>query len=131
MKTSAYSLIEVLIAGAILAIGIAAAALLTNTMLLQHEASTDVTRGMNVQERVSKLYHLGVATNAFTNVLPEVFSSTNPPGIDRFFLGFSAATTNNGAESVTCTNIFSVGSRQDGTVLYRTNTNTLSRETIR
>ena len=46
-------------------------------------------------------------------------------------LGFSAPATNNGIESVTNTLIFSVGSQRDGTVVYRTNTATLYRETLR
>jgi len=132
MKNTAYSLIEVLIAGAILAIGIAAAALLTNSITLQQEANTDLTRGLNVQERVAKLYHLGLATNAITNVLPETFvTNTNALALDKFVLGFSAPATNNGIESVTNTLIFSVGSQRDGTVVYRTNTATLYRETLR
>ena len=132
MKTAAYSLIEVLIAGAVLAIGIAAAALLTNTMILQQEANTDLTRALNLQERVAKLYHLGLATNAITNVLPETFvTNTNSMGLDKFLLTFGASTNTNGIESVPTTLIFSVGSQQDGTVVYRTNTNTLYRETLR
>jgi len=130
MKTSAYSLIEVLIAGAVLAVGISAAALLANSMLIQQDANTDLTRGLNVQERVAKLYHLGLATNAITNVLPETFSNS-VAGPDKFVLSFSAAATNNGIESVTNTLIFSVGLQRDGTVVYRTNTATLYRETTR
>ena len=131
MKTAAYSLIEVLIAGAVLAIGIAAAALLTNSMLIQEEANTDLTRALNVQERVAKLYHLGLATNAITNVLPETFGSSTA-GLDKFVLTFSAATTNNGVESVTSNLTFSVGSQSsDGSVVYRSSTTTNSRETTR
>ena len=131
MKTAAYSLIEVLIAGAVLAIGIAAAALLANSMLIQEEANTDLTRALNVQERVAKLYHLGLATNAITNVLPETFGSSTA-GLDKFVLTFSAATTNNGVESVTSNLTFSVGSQSsDGSVVYRSSTTTNSRETTR
>jgi hypothetical protein len=100
-------------------------------MLLQHEANTDLTRGMNVHERAAKLYHLGLATSAITNVLPEAFTNATPPGLDRFFLGFSAASTNSGVESVDCTNVFSIGTKQDGTVAYRTNTRTFYRESVR
>ena len=130
MKTNAYSLIEVLIAAAVLAVGISAAALLANSMILQQDANTDLTRGLNVQERVAKLYHLGLPTTAITNVLPETFSNS-AAGLDKFVLSFSAATTNNGIESLTNTVVFSVGIQRDGTVVYRTNTATLYRETTR
>ena len=130
MKANAYSLIEVLISGAILAIGIAAAAMLANSMIIQQDANTDLTRGLNVQERVAKLYHLGMATNVITNVLPETFSNS-AAGLDKFVLGFTAPITNNGIESVTNTLIFSVGYQRDGTVVYRTNSTKLSRETTR
>ena len=128
MKTSAYSLIEVMIAGAVLAVGIAAAALLANSRILQQEANKDVTRGENVQERIAKLYHLGLATNTFTNILPETFVTTRS-GLDKFVLSLSVPTTNNGVESVTSTLFFSAGAQNDGTVVYRTNTETFSRQT--
>jgi len=111
---AAYSLIEVLIAGAILAIGIAAAALLANSMLVQQEANAQVSSALNLQEQAGKLYRMGLATSEITNVLQTggLTFSTN-------------ASTLSAIESVNCVLVYAVGPE------FRTNTNVFVRETNR
>jgi len=110
----AYSLIEVLVAGAILAIGIAAAALLANSMLVQQEANAQVSSALNLQEQAGKLFRMGLSTGEITNVLQTggLSFSTNPAPLA-------------GVESVNCVLVFAVGSDS------RTNTNVFVRETNR
>ncbi len=130
MKTAAYSLIEVLIAGAILAIGIAAAALLSNSIIIQQEANSDLVRALNIQPRAAALYHLGLATGTITNILPETFTTNTTPALDTFYLGFDGAATNNGIESVNCTLIIPMAAAGTN-ISYRTNSNTFYRGSIR
>ena len=76
MKTQAksqraYTLIEVLVAGGILVMGIAAAASLALTMVAQEKANSRVERAFNMQEQAGRLYHLGLEPAAITgNLLP-------------------------------------------------------------
>lgn len=65
-----YSLIEVLIAAAIIAVGIGGAALLGMTLISQQEGAARVTRALNYQEQACRLYQLGVAPSVVTNILP-------------------------------------------------------------
>jgi prepilin-type N-terminal cleavage/methylation domain-containing protein len=88
-----YSLVEVLVAAAILAFGIAAAAILGVTMVSQQEGAAKVVRALNYQEQAGRLYQLGVSTNQITNILPPETSITS----------FSFSTS-----SVTVTNVGTV-----------------------
>ena len=135
-KTDAYSLIEVMIAGAIVAIGIAAAALMANALLLQEETQGYSLRAFNTQEQAARLWQLGVSSTDITNILPERCSanSTNP-GACSIYLDFSSATTTNaGAGTVQIlqqTNVFHSGSDATNTPIYSTHEITVVRPTIR
>ncbi len=91
----AYSLIEVLIAAAILVIGISAAAILANALLVQEESNGFALRAFNTQEQAARLWQLGLSPATITNILPErcTTNATNP-GIYSMYLGFTNGVTN-------------------------------------
>ncbi len=68
--SSAYSLIEVVIAGAILMITIAAAAAMALTVVTQQETNTRISCALNYQEQAAHLYQLGLSTNTIAAILP-------------------------------------------------------------
>jgi len=132
-KTSAYSLIEVAIAGAILAIGIAAAALMANALLVQEESNGYSLRALNAQEQAARLWQLGLNGSTITNILPERCSASNLPYAIR--LQFSTSTTNisgvGTVEMLRMTNVFHSGTRADGSNLFKTNDVVVVRPVIR
>lgn len=71
-----YSLVEVLIAAGLVALGIGAAALLSMTMVSQQDGSARVVRALNYQEQAARLYQLGLPTNSITNILPPESGAT-------------------------------------------------------
>jgi type II secretory pathway pseudopilin PulG len=131
----AYTLVEVLIAGALLAIGVAAAAVLARTIYANQESSALATRALNVQEQAGRLFSLGLATNTITNLLPESCTNVTTPPAGRINLQFALATntiTNVGdIEAATIQIIFPSATDSAGTLLRRTNTVLVVRPTIR
>ncbi len=65
-----YSLIEVLVAAAILMIGVAATASMALTITTQAEANTVISRMLNLQEQAARLFQLGLDPIDITTVLP-------------------------------------------------------------
>jgi len=133
----AYSLIEVLIAGAILVIGISAAAILANTLLVQEESNGYSLRAFNSQEQAARLWQLGVATNVITDILPERCSTnaTNP-GPYSMYLGFTTNTTNLGSGVIVeilnpLRIVYHSGFDGSNNLIYRTNDVTVVRQTNR
>ena len=59
-RKSGYTLIEALVASAILLIGISAASSLSLTMVSQEEMNYRISRSLNVLENCARLYQLGV-----------------------------------------------------------------------
>ena len=59
-RNSGYTLIEVLVASAILMIGISAASSLSLTMVTQEEMNYRISRSLNVLENCARLYQLGI-----------------------------------------------------------------------
>jgi prepilin-type N-terminal cleavage/methylation domain-containing protein len=72
-----YSLIEVLVAAVIVAMGIAAAAVLAMTMVSQQETSAKVVRALNYQEQACRLFQLDVAPAEIIKILPTESSVTS------------------------------------------------------
>lgn len=123
----AYSLIEVLIAAAILVVGISAAAILANAILVQEESNGYSLRAFNAQEQAARLWQLGLSPATITNILPERCSTnaTNP-GAYSIYLGFSNSTTNlDGVVTVEILNplriVFHSGFDSTNNPTYRTN----------
>lgn len=69
-RNKGYSLADVLVASAILGVGVSAAASLTLTMNTQEDMSWRVTRGLNLAENAAALYGLGLAPSDVIAYLP-------------------------------------------------------------
>ncbi len=132
----AYSLIEVLIAAGILLTGIAAVAMMANTMFQQEEANGRVTRALNLQEQAATLWQLGLDESDITNILPEKCVANNPPGADAVRLTFTTnanitALGANPVQSVGLGILFHSATTSDGTLVYQSNNVTVVRPSTR
>ncbi|MFZ4777211.1 MAG: type IV pilus modification PilV family protein [Terrimicrobiaceae bacterium] len=133
----AYSLIEVLIAGAILVIGISGAAMMANALLVQEESTGFSLRAFNTQEQAARLWQLGLHPTNITNILPERCTTSNT--VYSIQLQFSNSTTNitsaGGNMRMEMLNplriIFHSGFDASNTPIYRTNDIIVVRPTIR
>ena len=71
-----YTLVEVVIAGAVIAVGMAGAASLSSTMMAQEELSWRVSVARNYQENLVRLWQLGLSPSEVMNLIPS--ASGNP-----------------------------------------------------
>ncbi|CAN5408096.1 hypothetical protein BH09VER1_BH09VER1_09830 [soil metagenome] len=69
-KLEGYTIVEALVAAAILVIGVAAAASLALTMVSQEESNARVARAINLQEQAARLYQLGMSPAGVAAILP-------------------------------------------------------------
>jgi len=123
-KLAGYTLTEAVIAGAILLVGITAAALLANSLVLAQEGNERVIRAYNIQDQAAKLYALGLSPTTITNILP-ANCVTNSPAEGELIMNYGTATQVIGGMSVevaTNTMVFLAGQELGGTPTYRTNT---------
>ncbi len=132
----AYSLIEVLIAGGILAIGIAGAAMLANTLLMQEASNGFAIRAFNTQEQAARLWQLGLSPGDITNILPvQCSANATSPEPNSIYFGFSSVTTNISGVAVEKLDplriVFHSGTSIDGSNAWRTNDVIVVRPTIR
>lgn len=137
-RGNGYSLIEVLIAGAILAMGVVAAGAMALTVVAQQEANARIARALNVQEQAARLYHLGLEPAAIAQLLPP-----DPAIVSLTFENESTELLEGIGEiqSVDCTMTFRAASGTEtwspgtwvagGTPLDRTQTLRVVRPTIR
>ena len=138
MKRNGYSLIEVLVAGAILLIGIAAAAVMINALFVQESADARTSQSLNMMEQAATLWQLGLEPATITNILPAKCSPLASPPADSIYIEFNA-TSNTTAVSpgipVDILNplrvVCATGIQEDGSPVYRTNTNVVVRPTTR
>ena len=137
-RQAAYSLLEVLIAGALIAVGIAAAALLANSAVRQQELNAIGSRAINLQEQVARLYRLGLNHSEITNRLPGPFvaASGSLTAAGTYFLTPTNSTntvTIGGLQMEAWTNsiVYVSGFSSSGSVVLRTNTVITVRESIR
>lgn len=89
MKSRGYSLIEVLIAAAVMAIGIAAAGALVRGLMAQQEASAAFLRGINLQEQSVRLWQLGLDEEQISQLLPEPCVDSGAPAPGTFHIDFT------------------------------------------
>jgi prepilin-type N-terminal cleavage/methylation domain-containing protein len=103
MKTrAAYTLIEVLVATALLALILAGAAAMALVVVSQQEAGVRITRVINYQEQAVRLYQLGLSTDEIDAVLPA------EPGVSLSFSAETVAVTGIGnMGKATCTMTYS------------------------
>lgn len=59
-RTAGYSLVEVLVASGILALGIGAACVMSLMMVTQEEMNHRMARNLNLQENAARMYQLGL-----------------------------------------------------------------------
>lgn len=135
MKKNAYSLIEVLIAGSILLVGITAAALLANALFSQEIRDARITQAINLQTQAATLWQLGLEPGTITNILPAKCVSDNPPlDADAVYFSFGTGTTNIGGvdvERAIMDIVFPTAIKSDGNLVHQTNTVTLIRPQTR
>ena len=101
MNTHGYSLVEVILAAAVAAIGAAAGAAMVNTLVVQQEINSGAVRASNLQEQAVMLYRLGL-TNAqdICNILPEVCVTSGTPPPESFALSFGTPVANSANASL-------------------------------
>ena len=131
MNPRGYSLIEVLMAAAVIGIAVTAAAAIINTLMLQEEVDSAVRRGINLQEQAVTLFREGVAPSNIIALLPESCTNSAQPSQGVFSLVFgepqqtnfsSSAGTNDVSVDVTsCTLIMRRTVPGDIGELYLTN----------
>ena len=90
MKRGAYSLVEVMVAVAIVGIGMTAAAMLINTLMAQEEVNAASLRAANLQEQAVMLHRLGVDDEQIRALLPEVCGTNTEPAVGNFSIVFYA-----------------------------------------
>ena len=76
IRRAGYSLIEVVVAGAVIAVGMTAAASLSSTMMAQEELSWRVSVARNYQENIVRLWQLGLSPSDVMSLIPS--ASGNP-----------------------------------------------------
>ncbi len=143
MKTAGYSLIEVMVVAGIVAIGLAAAASMINSLMFQEEINAGAVRAANLQEQAVMLHRLGLSDTQIRALLPEVCGTNATPARDTFSITFSASTATNmtvgsgtnawtiGLDFTTCTLIYASPSPATNATPYRTNTVGILRPAIR
>jgi len=133
MKTSGYSLIEVLVAAAVVAVGLTAATILVGSIMSQQELNLVSLRAANLQEQAVTLYRLGVEPTNIRAIMPESCTDSSTPAQGTFSLTFGASNSINvvigGATNTylsnTCTVIFPNPPGGTGAATYSTNTVTV------
>ena len=143
MRKNGYGLVEVMIAAAIVAIGLSAAAVLVGAIMTQKEQDLVSLRAANVQEQAIALYRLGVTnTETIVGLLPEPCTNVATPaeGVYSILFGEEAsievANDNNAGETIVmnaATNTLVYGRRDpaSGAMQYSTNSQTVLLPSIR
>jgi prepilin-type N-terminal cleavage/methylation domain-containing protein len=141
MKRDGYSLVEVLVAVAVVGIGMTASAMLINSLMAQEEVNSSTLRAANLQEQAVTLYRLGLSDSNIRAFLPETCGTGATPAANNFSLEFGNPTTTNIAlggalgtisvERTTCTMVFAVPLPGTNTPPRLTNVVDIIRPTIR
>lgn len=95
MRHAGFSLIEVMVAAAIVAVGLTAAAALVGTLMQQEELNSASMRAANMQEQVSKLYRLDMASSTIRGLLAEPCVASGDPPSGGYRISFSTASGTN------------------------------------
>lgn len=95
MNRKGYSLVEVMVAAAVVAVGLTAAAVLASTLMQQQELNAAVLRAANMQEQAVKLHRLDLSSSAIRGLLPEPCVASGAPPSGGYVLSFSVAATTN------------------------------------
>ena len=95
MSTKGYSLVEVMVAAAIVAVGLTAAAVLASTLMQQQELNAATLRAANLHEQAAKLYRLDLRSGDIYRILPENCAGGSTPPSNGYALSFSRAVDTN------------------------------------
>ena len=95
MNSKGYSLVEVMVAAAIVAVGLTAAAVLASTLMQQQELNAATLRAANLQEQAVKLHRLDLSSSAIRSLLPEPCVASGVPPAGGYTLSFSVAASTN------------------------------------
>ena len=95
MSTKGYSLVEVMVAAAIVAVGLTAAAVLASTLMQQQELNAATLRAANLHEQAAKLYRLDLRPDDIYRLLPENCAGGVTPPANGYALSFSRAVATN------------------------------------
>lgn len=95
MNQRGYSLVEVMIAAAIIAVGLTAAAVLVGSLMNQQESNAASLRAANLQEQAVRLYRLDLSPGLILDLLPEATSSDLSPASGSYGISFSTSTSTN------------------------------------
>jgi prepilin-type N-terminal cleavage/methylation domain-containing protein len=136
MKCAGYSLIEVMIAASIVAVGLTAATVLVGTLMTQQEINAVSLRAANLQEQAIRLYRLDMPPEEIVALLPEATLQGSVPAAGQYAIDFGASETNTfevdgspvTVEVTPCTLVYPNPSGDTGTV---TNSISVVRPTIR
>jgi len=136
MKTGGYSLVEVILAAAIIAVGLTAAAVLVGTLMQQQELNAATLRAANLQEQAAKLHRLDLSSSAIRGLLPEPCVASGNPPVGGYTLRFFPALQTNivvdtnliTVERTTCSIVFA---SPGGGGTYITNAISIVRPSIR
>jgi prepilin-type N-terminal cleavage/methylation domain-containing protein len=141
MNRGGYSLVEVMVAVAVVGIGMTAAAMLINTLMAQEEVNASSLRAANLQEQAVTLYRLGLSASNVRAVLPETCGTDTTPASGTFSLEFGTPAGTNiplggslgtiSMELTTCTMVFAVPLPGTNSPPLLTNTVNILRPTIR
>lgn len=95
MNHRGYSLVEVMIAAAIIAVGLTAAAVLVGSLMTQQEVNAASLRATNLQEQAVRLYRLDITATSIIELLPESTSADLQPAAGTYGLNFNTVGTTN------------------------------------
>lgn len=123
---AAYSLIEVLVASAILMIAVTAAAALALATVTQEEINTRVARCINLHEQAVRLYQLGLGNTTIAAILPR-----DPAVLDYPDFSAPASVSITGLGTVEQVNSTLTFTTSDAAGSQRTSTITAIRPSIR
>ncbi len=111
MRNAGFSLVEVLVAAAIVVIGLTAAAVLAGTIMAQQELNAATLRAANLQEQAVKLYRMDLSSSAIRGILPENCIASGTPPTGGYTLSFTVATATNAVVGGVTVNLDSTACR--------------------
>lgn len=91
MNQRAFSLIEAVVAAAIVAVGLTAAAVLAGTIMAQQERNAVAMRVANLHEQAVRLYRMDLSHALILSLLPEDCRASGAPSENSYVLSFTRA----------------------------------------
>lgn len=134
MRPRGFSIVEALVAAAIVSIGLTAAAVLVATLMAKEELNAASLRAANVQEQAVMLYRLGLSADRIRQIFPEPCVASSPPPVGSYALSFTpwVAVENevtNGmpffARVATNSLVYAIAAPDGSSVSYRSNSVTI------